>query len=184
MSPKIMPSCPFIVCVHCLCCPKIMFNACEIQIVINQWNTMWDIWRRRLSYNARRKQQALLFSWKLDLFENQMGGDMERMCLAGGTGVIQALSMYCDRVHFYHPISTSDQFLLNKLNLLGSGYTPPDTSSRASVDWRVRWGRVRTSVRTGRRGRDCLVPTPIQFRFVEICTNIISSNILLGCNCQ
>ena len=95
---------------------------------------------------------------------------MERMCLAGGTGVIQALSMYCDRVHFYHPISTSDQFLLNKLILLGSGYTPADTSIIVECGLIVRWGRLRTSVRTGRRGRDCLVPTPIQFRFVEICT--------------
>ena len=116
------------------------------------------------------KESKVLFSWKLDLFENQMGGDMERMCLAGGTGVIQALSMYCDRVHFYHPISTSDQFLLNKLILLGSGYTPPDTSIIVECGLIVRWGRLRTSVRTGRRGRDCLVPTPIQFRFVEICT--------------
>ena len=34
---------------------------------------------------------------------------------------------------------------------------------------------MRTSVRTGRRGRDCLVPRPIQFqlRFVEICTEQI-----------
>ena len=80
-----------------------------------------------LYFDTKKAASLILFSWKLDLFENQMGGDMERMCLAGGTGVIQAVSLYCDRVHFYHPITTSDQFLLNKLNLLGSNYTPPDT---------------------------------------------------------
>ena len=58
-----------------------------------------------LFFDTKKAASKILYSWKLDLFENQMEGDRKRMCLAGGTSVIQALSLHCVRVHFY--ISTT-----------------------------------------------------------------------------